>query len=487
MNQKNKKIYVATKCKRTPQSVMLKVFLFLVLILNIFTFGYSRGIFHITAQESGSNKQFTDTNGHFAQNSIEKWGKRGIIKGDGLKFRPDSPITRGEFALIINRLLDFESPTITRDSFQDLKESFYTDAILSLSENKILLGSDKKIRAQEPITREEAAVVLLRAFQVSPTQSEIPFSDRADISPWAQASIAFMAQNKFMNGYQNKVFPKNPITRAEFVKILDHMISDYIDSEEDKITSDKGFVIVKTKNFELKDAKLNHVIILCGNVENIKIQKSEITRKLVVINRLFKHLAILESKIADMSSHLKNIEIEVDKNSTLPKTLNDLKHSTLLKNVQIKMMERETIGAPIANNDSDVYQPILPDRSIPEQTPPRHKDEDDIATLRDDLWIHIAGISNNGEIILQASDDLSNFNLPKEALILNAKNGENTGSPILLHWEESEEQTHLSKLEDIRAKKIGQYSFYARTLHDVLINENNYKKVKLKVIIQVVP
>ncbi len=48
---------------------------------------------------------FTDTEGHWAQTSIERCRKAGIISGYGNgRFMPDSPITRAEAVSIINRL-----------------------------------------------------------------------------------------------------------------------------------------------------------------------------------------------------------------------------------------------------------------------------------------------------------------------------------------------------------------------------------------------
>ena len=48
---------------------------------------------------------FTDTTGHWAEESINKWsGEYGIIQGyDDGTFRPDNSITRGAFAGILDR------------------------------------------------------------------------------------------------------------------------------------------------------------------------------------------------------------------------------------------------------------------------------------------------------------------------------------------------------------------------------------------------
>ena len=183
MNQRNKLRYFDGEVKPALQSFKRKLLVFLLLLLSLFTAAFSTGKFQVMAEDLKHNNTFVDTRGHFAEESIEIWSRRGIIRGSDSKFRPNSPITRGEFALILNRLLNFEYPSITRDSFIDLEDRFYTNAVLSLNENGILLGSGAKIRAEDPVTREEAAVMLLRAFQVSPPSKENSFIDKEEISP----------------------------------------------------------------------------------------------------------------------------------------------------------------------------------------------------------------------------------------------------------------------------------------------------------------
>lgn len=49
---------------------------------------------------------FKDIQGHWAQASIERLEKLGLIKGDGEgNFNPDKPITRAEVAVLLDRLL----------------------------------------------------------------------------------------------------------------------------------------------------------------------------------------------------------------------------------------------------------------------------------------------------------------------------------------------------------------------------------------------
>lgn len=63
---------------------------------------------------------FCDTENHPAQNAIKKWSEDySIIQGypDGT-FRPDHTITRGEFAVVLDRFLQY-SQKASADTFSD--------------------------------------------------------------------------------------------------------------------------------------------------------------------------------------------------------------------------------------------------------------------------------------------------------------------------------------------------------------------------------
>ena len=47
--------------------------------------------------------EFTDTDGHWAESSIERWSNYGVVEGmDGL-FLPDGDLTRAQMAAIFQR------------------------------------------------------------------------------------------------------------------------------------------------------------------------------------------------------------------------------------------------------------------------------------------------------------------------------------------------------------------------------------------------
>ena len=107
---------------------------------------------------------YSDTQGHWAAEQIAKWSDAGILQGADGMFRPNDPITRGEMAVILDRLMDYQ--TAASNNFSDLGQAFYTDAILKANAAGVIKGDGATVRPKDNITREEAVVMLGRALGV---------------------------------------------------------------------------------------------------------------------------------------------------------------------------------------------------------------------------------------------------------------------------------------------------------------------------------
>jgi len=82
---------------------------------------------------------------------------------------------------------------------------------------------DDSFGADDPVTREQMAAIIVRAFGLLPKQGgpERPFSDQGQIAAWAKASVEIAASHGIFAGYADGAFrPKNPATRAEAVTII---------------------------------------------------------------------------------------------------------------------------------------------------------------------------------------------------------------------------------------------------------------------------
>jgi hypothetical protein len=121
----------------------------------------------VTGNGSALASDYTDTNTHWAKTSIDKWSANGLFQGDNGLFRPDNYISRGEMAVIIDRIMDYQDSA--ENTFSDLDNNlWYTDAILKANQAGVIEGSNNLIRPDDYITRQEAVVMLSRAFGINP-------------------------------------------------------------------------------------------------------------------------------------------------------------------------------------------------------------------------------------------------------------------------------------------------------------------------------
>ncbi len=177
---------------------------------------------------------FTDTEGHWAQDSIQKWSEEyHIIQGyeDGT-FHPDNSITRGAFAGIMDRFLQFQSIS-GRETFSDTAGSYWEDAILKLHAAGVYLGTDGKALAGNTITRQQAVTMIARAFHIDAETTDLSYSDAALIAEYARPAVAEMTAQGYLNdSWDGNFRPTDPITRAEIINILSNMINTLIQTNE---------------------------------------------------------------------------------------------------------------------------------------------------------------------------------------------------------------------------------------------------------------
>jgi len=141
-------------------------------------------------------------------------------------FKPNQSITRQEVAAILVRALGLEDElgTITETDLVDAEEiaDWAVPYVLLLKELGIFGGyEDGTFRPEVPITREQFAVIISNAMKLPPAEDEINFTDNGDISDWALVHVKRCVAAGIINGYDDNSFkPKNEITRAEAAVML---------------------------------------------------------------------------------------------------------------------------------------------------------------------------------------------------------------------------------------------------------------------------
>ena len=63
----------------------------------------------VTSSTTAWAGNYKDVGGHWAENAIATWTERNVLNGYNEMFRPDDTITRGEMAVILDRMIDRKS------------------------------------------------------------------------------------------------------------------------------------------------------------------------------------------------------------------------------------------------------------------------------------------------------------------------------------------------------------------------------------------
>ena len=228
----------------------------------ILVFAMTVSLFTVGA--SAAEPIYRDTNGHWAAETIEGFSRLGLIEGYNGQFFPNKNITRGEMAVILDRLMDYQ--TAAKNSFSDLGEAFYTDAVLKANAAGVMLGSNGTVRPTDPITRQEAAVLLCRALGLEGGGSVAQFSDRGQIASWAADAVGAMAAKKLLQGANGMFRPTDAITRAETVAILDRALGKLVSEGESASGRVDGNVVVRGAGAKLSDMTINGDLIIAEGV-----------------------------------------------------------------------------------------------------------------------------------------------------------------------------------------------------------------------------
>ncbi|OXM84982.1 cadherin-like beta sandwich domain-containing protein, partial [Paenibacillus rigui] len=150
--------------EQTPVSPQPKVGAFISSIVNEANLVNTIESKVAEAKEANTTIDFADTQGHWAKKTIDAFIKLQLINGyeDGT-FRPDSPITRAEFAVILNRGFNIQGGSNTSIVLKDNGDNWAKGAIENLVAAGVIKGyDDGTFKPDKTITREEMVVMLSR-------------------------------------------------------------------------------------------------------------------------------------------------------------------------------------------------------------------------------------------------------------------------------------------------------------------------------------
>jgi hypothetical protein len=161
-----------------------------------------------------------DISGHWAQNYIEHLVKKGAITGYPDKsFQPDATITRAEFAVVLVKAFGLSGEGKV---FADTAAHWAKEYIATAAAHGIILGyNEKEFGPDDSITREQMAIMIVKAAGLEAGSGETGFTDKTDISPWAREWVLAAVSNDLISGYPDNSFkPQNNASRAEAVTVV---------------------------------------------------------------------------------------------------------------------------------------------------------------------------------------------------------------------------------------------------------------------------
>ncbi|RED64462.1 DUF4838 domain-containing protein [Cohnella phaseoli] len=202
----------------------------------------------------------SDLTGHWAEDMMTRWAKSGLLNGDGAgRYRPNDAISRAEFAALIDRSFNLPDQASDVRPFADVNSgAWYAAAIANVYAAGMIQGMGKgKFDPEAAITRQDATVIIARAFQLEDTASAkagAAFSDAASISAYASEAVAALQSRQYVSGRGgNRFAPKERISRAEVVQLIDNVMGSLIASKGTYERDYAGNVAVNTAGVELKN------------------------------------------------------------------------------------------------------------------------------------------------------------------------------------------------------------------------------------------
>lgn len=174
---------------------------------------------------------------HWAQSDIQLMASRHIVKGKQAGFfEPEAQVTRAEFTALLVRALNLKAEGLflpAQSVFADVPLSHWSYSEVQAALQYGVIAPDADFRPDDPITRQEMAVMLTRALALrdvphlgAPTETVLArYADRDQIAGWAQDAVSQTTQLGIMAGYPWGTFePDKTATRAEAVTALKRLM-----------------------------------------------------------------------------------------------------------------------------------------------------------------------------------------------------------------------------------------------------------------------
>ncbi|THF83310.1 S-layer homology domain-containing protein [Cohnella fermenti] len=192
---------------------------------------YNDGTISFTAEKNvtyklvDNGKSFTDVAADsWYADAVQYMSAREWMQGTSDGFSPNDSTSRGMIVTMLHRMAGLPAASAGSHSFTDVASGkYYAEAAAWAGEQGLANGySDGSFGADDPITREQLAVILWR-YAGSPSGSDglNGFADRDRASGYAAEALAWAVEKGMLSGKGNGILdPQGQATRSQTAKIL---------------------------------------------------------------------------------------------------------------------------------------------------------------------------------------------------------------------------------------------------------------------------
>lgn len=297
---------------------------------------------------------FDDMPNDWSTTALQSAVDNELIKGSGNKILPKDNLTRAQMATILVRALG-ATETADISAFTDVsKDKWYYSAMATSYKMGIFKGDGAgRMNPEANITRQEAFVVLARAFNLSSstTSGLAKFSDGALVASWARENIEALVLNGYVGGSNGKLNLSDNITRAEFAQVMYNLNKAYVDTAEElkALGTVEGNVIIRGDSISsLQNLTINgDLIIGDGMPTALSLVNVKVNGRLVIRSS---GSVSFDGETNEIVLAADNTKVTASENSTIKKITVNSKNSSV---------NTSTPSAPSAPS-TPVITPVTP-------------------------------------------------------------------------------------------------------------------------------
>ncbi len=180
---------------------------------------------------------FADAEDHWAEEYIEYMYALGVVSGmeteNGIMFKPDNPVTRAQFAVMICRLFGISSEgEAAAPEFADAASipDWAAKEINAVCSAGIMAGMNEPsglyFAPSKAITREQAMTVIGRILECGFAEDDLAaYSDADKVQNWALKYVRSLVGRGVVSGYEDGTLrPAATVTRSQIAKILTEIL-----------------------------------------------------------------------------------------------------------------------------------------------------------------------------------------------------------------------------------------------------------------------